>query len=170
MRNQWVAWRQGSLGVWSIAHIRISDVMAACGEYIPETAVRAARAMTKCSKCQEATKSVSANSNHLQAQSAQYPEHAKLKRVQDQSQVIGDFIEWLNRNNYSIAIPHRHSPECRDQSAMLESFGCGYSAGELQEIYETTEQLLAKYFQVDLAALEREKRDMLQALRKGGAQ
>jgi hypothetical protein len=79
----------------------------------------------------------------------QYPEHEKLKVVQDQSQQIGNFLDWLSENQLTI---------------------CNLTSGRIEDQYLPTrrnqEELLADYFDIDLQKIESEKRKMLKELRK----
>ena len=68
---------------------------------------------------------------------AKYPEHIKLDEVKEQSQVCGEFYEWLEKKH--IIRPRNSKP---------------------------IERLLAEFFEIDLDKLEREKRDMLEDLRR----
>jgi len=78
----------------------------------------------------------------------QYPEHEKLKKVQDKSQTIGEFLEWLGyEKDYAIC--------------------------EIEERYQryypisiNHQKLLGQYFDIDLDKLEKEKRQMLETLKK----
>ena len=76
-----------------------------------------------------------------------YPEHEKLKEIQEQYQICGEFLEWLN-----------------EEFEILSTGG-----GELDEYYPchlSREKLLAQFFNIDLDKLEQEKRKMLDELRK----
>lgn len=80
----------------------------------------------------------------------EYPEHEKLSAVRDESQAIGEFLDWLNHcRNYRL---------------------CSHSEGYLgqakwEPIYLTIEKVLAEYYKIDLSALEAEKQHMLDAIR-----
>lgn len=73
----------------------------------------------------------------------QYPEHEKLFGISERSQEIGNFIE-----------------------------NCGYVLAEYDEddrlrpVMLTTEQVLAKYFGIDLKLIEQEKEQMLEEVRR----
>lgn len=67
--------------------------------------------------------------------------------VKDKSQEIGNFIDWLHEENLQI---------CRREDD-----------DELWPINERTESLLARYFEIDLKAAERERCALLAAIRKG---
>lgn len=62
-----------------------------------------------------------------------------------ESQAIGNFVEWLHENKMYIA-----------------KYG---NNTQLFEIDESIEQLLARYFEIDLRAAESERRAILQSLR-----
>ena len=74
-----------------------------------------------------------------------YPEHDKLHAIKDKSQLIGEFLEWL-QGKYTIA---------------------EYEGDLLWPVHVSIETLLADYFNIDLNALEREKEDILEAHRQG---
>lgn len=79
---------------------------------------------------------------------AKYPQLAKMEQVQAESQAIGAFIEWLSENKMFIGthvLPEGHVHEIA------------------VPIAEGTEQLLARHFEVDLNAVERERRAVLAA-------
>lgn len=77
---------------------------------------------------------------------SKYPQHEKLKKVQDQSQMVGEFLEWLSSKSWTICELNRTDDYC--------------------PIQLRTEELLAEYFGIDLKKLEREKRAMLDELRE----
>jgi hypothetical protein len=68
----------------------------------------------------------------------------KMVAVSDQSQAVGEFLEWLEQDGLTLA---------------------RIRADQYVAIHETTEALLARYFDVDLDAAEREKRAILDAIR-----
>jgi hypothetical protein len=94
-----------------------------------------------------------------------YPEHEKLDKVKDQSQTIGEFLDWLDAVKlYRIAKYHRHTEACRDpEHRTLE---CGYSIDELEPVRDGTLSLLADYSGIDLDKLEAEKDLMLSEIRR----
>lgn len=73
-----------------------------------------------------------------------YQQHEKLNTVKDQSQAIGDFLEWL------------HS----EKGIILASYG-NSDSNLLTPDGTAKERLIAEYFEIDLDALESEKRAML---------
>ncbi|KKK84023.1 hypothetical protein LCGC14_2787510 [marine sediment metagenome] len=83
-----------------------------------------------------------------------YPEHEKLKAIQEQSQVICEFIEWLE------------SGEASRDGACLEIARRDNEFGELESYFENTQPLVVRFFDIDLDKLEEEKRQMLEECRK----
>jgi hypothetical protein len=70
-----------------------------------------------------------------------------MSAVNDKSQVIGEFLEWL-QNEKSVELCVRN-----DLSDQLMPFRF------------STEELLAEFFEIDLKEGEKEKRQMLENLR-----
>lgn len=75
------------------------------------------------------------------------PELDKMKSVHNQSQCIGEFLDWLfHEKHRTIA----EVPEGMD---------------EWQPVGGSIEKILAEYFEIDLAKIERERRAILETLR-----
>lgn len=72
-----------------------------------------------------------------------YPEHEKMAKVRDQSQALGEFLEWLG----SMGVD--------DLTVDGRRFNLGCDI----------EPLLGTYFDIDLEKIETEKQDMLGAVR-----
>jgi hypothetical protein len=68
-----------------------------------------------------------------------YPEHEKMRRARAQSQAIGEFLDWLIGNGFTI--------ERNEMS------------------HNNFEALLAEFFDIDLKKVETEKRQMLELIR-----
>lgn len=86
-----------------------------------------------------------------------YPECEKLHAVHEESQKIGDILEWLQQEQgYTLCKyqDEEYSPE------MDEGFPAGF-----YPTYERIEELLAKYFQIDMDKVDDERRQMLEDLR-----
>ena len=75
-----------------------------------------------------------------------YPAIEKMKSVQKESQVIGDFLEWLDEQGLRIC-------SIDDET------------GELHTAYCSIEKRLAIYFDIDLVEVDKEKRQILAGLR-----
>ena len=75
-----------------------------------------------------------------------YPEHEKLAKIKDQSQAIGEFLEWLNF----------------EKKMWLGE----YDRDTLIPARYDTVRLLAEFFDINQKLLEEEKREMLEELRK----
>lgn len=80
-----------------------------------------------------------------------YPQHEKLQMVRQHSQTCGEFLEWLRGEG--IVLAHYPNPE----------------SGQLWEYRESTDNLLARFFGIDLVALESEKRVILAGIRASHA-
>lgn len=78
----------------------------------------------------------------------QYPECEKMAAIRDKSQVIGEFLEWAE--------------ETQDFCMCMYS-GYGH---EYIPINMTKEILLAKFFNIDLNKVEKERRQILDRIRK----
>lgn len=76
------------------------------------------------------------------------PEHRKLKAVSGKSQIIGEFLDWLEHEDGATICKLRDEDYC--------------------PTYEKIEDLLARYFDIDQNKLEAEKRRMLRDLRNSG--
>lgn len=72
------------------------------------------------------------------------PACAKLALVADDSQKIGVFLDWLEERG--IVLAH-------------------YDEDDLERVFTRKEDLLAEYFDVDLKAVERERRAILAGIR-----
>lgn len=72
-----------------------------------------------------------------------YPEHDKLNLIKEKSQSIGEFLNWINEQGIHL---------CR----MYDDYSLHY---------ESTNSLLARFFEIDLVKLEEEKMAMLAKFR-----
>ncbi|KKN06340.1 hypothetical protein LCGC14_1078360 [marine sediment metagenome] len=107
-----------------------------------------------------------------------YPEHDKLETVKAHSQAIGEFLSWLSAQGLSrchylsevyicldcgeidpsrVSLRREECPECDANVELREE---GYYPD-----HRGVEKLLAEYFDIDLGKIEKEKRQMLGALR-----
>lgn len=79
------------------------------------------------------------------------PELNKVLEVSEDSQRIGEFLEWLAEQEIVLA----------------EWVGREYGVGteSLMRISQTREQLLANYFEIDLVKAEKERQALLDAIR-----
>jgi hypothetical protein len=78
------------------------------------------------------------------------PEHDKLQNIQEQSNFVGEFIEWLKTTNRTIA---------------TQTF-TSYGEPTLKEDRTTINALLAEMFEINLVKLETEKQLMLDSIRQ----
>lgn len=74
-----------------------------------------------------------------------FPQHDKLRAIQTDSQICADFIDFLEMNQISLC-------KCTKNDTYYP-------------VFESKEKLLAKYFEIDLIELEKEKREILDGLR-----
>lgn len=97
---------------------------------------------------------------------APYPEHDKLRAVKDRSQIIGDFLSWLQEEqSVVLAKTHRHNANCVEEGDRV----CGVESNQLVPEFRSIPKWLAQYFDIDEAKLEEEKRAMLDELRSGAS-
>ena len=105
---------------------------------------------------------------------ANYPEHDKLSAISNQSQVIGEFLEWANQTHgwmlaeypmfdcercekFSRSGPNRYCTVCE---------GTGkYQSQRMFSIHGDIQDHLADFFGIDRTVLEEEKGVMLKAMR-----
>ncbi len=81
-----------------------------------------------------------------------YPEHDRMAAISDKSQIIGEFLEWLN---YTKGIHLcEQTPDMNDHWWTVD---------------EDPEKLLAEFFSIDLTKIEAEKRAMLAEVRAANA-
>lgn len=79
-----------------------------------------------------------------------YPEHDKIRALEGDNQVVGDFIEWLCTQGYRICEP------IDDEARGTYSFA---------PLSMSTEKTIAKYFDIDLEKIETENRALLDKIR-----
>jgi hypothetical protein len=92
------------------------------------------------------------------------PECEKLKAVQEKSQAIGEFLEWLTtEKGYFIQESRTRIIPAEDSLS-----GKAYSVQNIGPIRESWERLLAEFFEIDLDKVEQEKRALLEEIRRGG--
>ena len=85
----------------------------------------------------------------------EHPEHEKLTSVAEMSQLLGEFLEWLELRGMSIW----EYGEIKPDSFITPLEG-------LRRVRRTREELLADYYGIDLVKLAAEKDAMLAELRK----
>lgn len=73
------------------------------------------------------------------------PECEKLTKVADKSNIIGAFLDWLNEKGYVLSEWDDHD--------------------KLYPVHLSIEKLLAKYFNIDLVKVEKERSAWLEQLR-----
>ncbi len=97
------------------------------------------------------------------------PECEKLHAVKDKSQVIGEFLEWLqSEKKVQLCLAHEHTDGCFEEDDVdhEDPPHCGCQEGELVPFHTGIEKILAEFFEIDLAKVENEKRALLEFTRK----
>lgn len=114
------------------------------------------------------------------------PECEKMVKVAEDSQKIGEFLDWLREQDIHLCSPHAHNEYCYrygdielkegerkswDYIGQAKYVGekelnCGFRNGEMLYIRESFEKLLARFFNIDLDKVEKERRSILEELRK----
>lgn len=80
-----------------------------------------------------------------------YPECEKLAAVKEKSQMLGEFLSWLRGNKeFELAKWGRDD----------------YGEDALMPTHASTESLLAEFFDIDMARVEKEHQDMIRELQK----
>jgi hypothetical protein len=116
-----------------------------------------------------------------------YPECDKALKIRNQSQAIGEFLEWAaNTKNLRLASehvhddddcfgPHNHGKEfenCLSGRACTskQELTCPFETGGFVPLHTRIEDLLYQFFEIDPEKIEAERRAMLTELRgaKGG--
>lgn len=98
----------------------------------------------------------------------QYPEHEKLEQVQDRTQIVGDFFEFLDTQQIHLMAWCEWTEDVLDSDGMIvrvirrEDFVPIVGTGR--------DDLLARWAGVDRAALAAEKEAMLAEVRRNNAE
>ena len=84
-----------------------------------------------------------------------YPEHEKLKEIQENSQACANFLDWLQNDKGVVLGKYKTIKDWdeRDTERLLPT-------------HVNIQNLLAEYFEIDQAKLEQEKRAILDEIRK----
>ena len=82
-----------------------------------------------------------------------YPECDKMVKVNEQSQTIGEFIDWLGQDRGMYLVARCTVKEC-SKTACVEGY------------VPPINDLLAKFFDIDLSKVEEEKKAMLSEIRQ----
>ena len=80
-----------------------------------------------------------------------YPELEKLRRVSEESRAISGFMEWAEHKGYRLVRTHEED-------------------GATFEFPVNVEQAMAEYFEIDMAKVEAERRELLDRLRRAQAE
>ena len=102
------------------------------------------------------------------------PECEKQLKISDDSQKLGEFLEWLQSNNYEIC---KWQDGITDATKIADAFAIANGGEDPDPDEERPEQgyfpirmpiekILAVYFKIDLKKVEEERRALLQSLRE----
>ncbi len=113
---------------------------------------------------------------------AKYPEHERMEKVSQESQSIGEFLEWLSEKGIEMGRIHSHDDGCHgphNRMNCISEFAkpchcppertdliCGWHEDEMMPTRDSMEDLIAEFFGIDLTKIEKEKREMIEDLRK----
>ncbi|MHA1952485.1 MAG: hypothetical protein ACW96U_00875 [Candidatus Heimdallarchaeaceae archaeon] len=89
-----------------------------------------------------------------------YPECEKLKDAQDQSQTIGEFLEWLEYRGVVLCV------HCNTNSQFFYNPDLTDEDG-FEPVQKNREDILAQYFDIDLNKVEQERQQILSKLQEG---
>ncbi len=100
----------------------------------------------------------------MESKMIEYPEHEKLKKIIDKSQICGEFYEWLTQQkNIRLSKLHQHTSECFDGE---DNLICDRFHNEYYPMKVDIRDLLAEFFGIDQERLNAEKEQMIEYLRK----
>lgn len=109
-----------------------------------------------------------------------YPECEKMIAINEKSQVIGEFLEWIQSGEadnskfnrpiflaaFAIVTTYHDLNDVEKDFPEDE-----WEVGErIMRFSYTTEMLLAKFFKIDMNKVEKERRAMLEEIRRKNAQ
>lgn len=101
-----------------------------------------------------------------------YPEHEKLSKIKDQSQTIGEFIDWLMggfEGSPGLQICEYHEGTYGAAALIADALACKETDREYDPSgyipVADPMALLVRYFGIDQEKIDAEKREMLAALR-----
>lgn len=113
-----------------------------------------------------------------------YPEHDKRSKILDQSQAIGEFLDWLGSQGVHLVVYETRSTQEPCQGTLFrmcengrtefgtecqQCHGTGWKTVTREGDWDWTptsiEERLARYFDIDLTKIEAERRAMLASLR-----
>ncbi len=88
----------------------------------------------------------------------------KLKAIQDQSQSVGEFLDWIESKKGIVLA--EYITEKVPNLALWPEDQKFHERTTLQRKFINVEKTLAEFFSIDLQKVEMEKRDLLQEIRK----
>jgi len=92
------------------------------------------------------------------------PELDKMMKIREQSQTVGEFVDWLrDEKNVTLCESHQHSEFCENPDEDIE---CELEKDEYIPYSFRIQELLAEYFDIDLDKVETERRKILESIQK----
>lgn len=98
-----------------------------------------------------------------------YPEHAKLRRKAAERDTAQEFYDFLHEQGLTLARYHEHSDGCYNGEGDDDDHEnplCGFNENLLYGANDRPADLIGKFLSIDPKKLEREKRAMLDSIRK----
>ena len=102
-----------------------------------------------------------------------YPEHTKMKALEGRNQIVGEFLEWLDNSechvqkgteeHKNIFLAHYPTITHDDDGNQLSE---PYESNGISSWNESTEELIARFFDIDIKAFRDEKEAMVEELRE----
>ncbi len=107
---------------------------------------------------------------------SQTPECDKLANQDKEHRTLIDFMEWLQEQGIQLGkfhkhkedcyTPHTHDKACFHGCTIKRNKICGYHEDELAGLTRKSENLIMDFLDIDLIKLDKERRDMLDQMRK----
>ena len=86
----------------------------------------------------------------------------KMKKVSEESQSIGNFLDWCFQKGWFFCKVHEHVEGCYDKK---ERKSCGYTTDRPEQVFVNIEKLLAEYYDIDLDKCEKERIKILEEIK-----
>lgn len=93
----------------------------------------------------------------------EYPEHEKLSALKGANNTVGEFLDWLAEEDLVIAEYGTGDPEA-DQFDSDSTFNKGWPHRLYQHL-ESNTSIIGRFFDIDPKKLDKEKDEMLVAIR-----
>jgi hypothetical protein len=95
------------------------------------------------------------------------PECARARAIKDKSQIVGEFLNWLQtEKKVHLCTIHEHTEDCKKWRGGVYRIVCDFHDSQYVPFSYGVEKLLADYFKIDLNKMEDEKRALLDYIRQ----